>query len=118
MFPGETILEHSIRVSHAIMGRVPEARNKPTIALEESEKTLNYELMMFVIEILTIQDMVDGNTLSLTVGGVKANNLNNLYLRKGAEEHFKLFAGLQNRVCTNLYVWCNGYQLDVKGKGS
>src|SRR5690349_5163534 len=43
------VLEPSIRVSHPVKGRVPEARNKPANQLLEHEKTLYYERMAFTI---------------------------------------------------------------------
>jgi len=109
IFAGETILEPSKRLSHSIKGRIPEAKTKPTHLLEEHEKTLHYERMAFVVEIPTIQDEVDGSTLSLTIGGVKSYNQDNLYSKKGTDEHFKIFIGFKNRVCANLRVWSDGY---------
>ncbi len=70
--------------------------------------------MAFAIEIPTIHDDIDGNKLSLTVGGVKAYNQDNLSARKGADEHFKLFIGFQNKVCTNLCVSTDGFMNDLK----
>jgi hypothetical protein len=116
VFDSETILSPSVRLSHPIKGRVPEAKNKPANQLLEHEKTLYYERMAFIIEIPTIQDEIGGNQLSLTVGGIKAYNLDNLYSRKGADEHFKVFIGFQNKVCTNLCVWTDGYMSDLKVK--
>jgi hypothetical protein len=72
--------------------------------------------MAFVLEIPTIHDEIDGNRLSLTIGGIKAYNLDNLYARKGTDEHFKVFIGFQNKVCTNLCVWTDGYLNDLKVK--
>jgi len=116
IFNGENILKPSIRLSHPVKGRIPEAKNKAAVDLLEHEKTLYYERMAFVIEIPTISDVVDGNTLSLTIGGVKALNLDNLYNKKGADEHFKVFIGFKNTVCTNLCVWTDGYLNDLKVK--
>ncbi len=116
IFPSETVLYPSIRVSHPIKGRIPEAKHKPADQLLESEKTLYYERMAFIIEIPTIYDEVGENTLSLTVGGIKAYNLDNLYSKKGADEHFKIFIGFRNQVCTNLCVWSDGFQGDVRVK--
>ncbi len=116
VYPQETILRPSIRLSHPIKGRVPEAKTKPASDLLEHEKTLYYERMAFIIEVPTIQDDIDGNRLSLTIGGIKAYNQDNLYSRKGADEHFKVFIGFQNKVCTNLCVWTDGYQNDLKVK--
>lgn len=114
VFNGETILSPNIRLSHPIKGRIPEAKNKPAAELQEHEKTLYYERMAFLIEIPSIADEIDGSRLSLTIGGVKALNMDNLYNKKGADEHFKVFIGFQNRVCTNLCVWTDGYMGDLK----
>lgn len=113
-FTGEHILKPVIRLSHPIKGRIPEARNKPAIELLEAEKTLYYERMMFAIEVPSIQDTIDGNTLSLMIGGVKAYNMDNLNSKKGSDEHFKIFIGFKNRVCTNLCVWTDGYMSDIR----
>lgn len=109
IFHGEHILEPAIRLSHPIKGRIPSAKDKPANMLSENERTLFYERMMFCIEVPSIQAEVDGNLLSLTIGGVKSFGEDNLYQRNGGDQHFKLFAGFKNRVCTNLCVWSDGY---------
>jgi hypothetical protein len=114
VFSGNTILKPAVRVSHPIKGRVPEAKDKPAAALLDSERTIYYERMMFTVQVPTISDVVGGNQLSLTLGGVKAYNLDNLYNKKGAEESFKVFIGFQNSVCTNLCVWTDGYSSEMK----
>ena len=116
VFRGEHILTPQVRVSHPIKGRIPDAKGKPASQLQEWEKTLYYERLIFAIEIPSIQAMVGGNTLSLMVGGVKAYNLDNLYNRQGADEHFKVFIGFQNKVCTNTCVWTDGYLGDLRVK--
>ena len=113
---GERILKPSIRLSHPIKGRVPDAKDKPVNQLQDWEKTVYYERMMFAIEIPTITDDIGGQPVTFTLGGVKAYNQDSLYNRKGTDEHFKLFAGFQNRVCTNLSVWSDGYAGDIKVK--
>lgn len=115
-YPTELILMPNIRLSHPIKGRVPDAREKAAKELLEHEKTLYYERMAFIIEIPSVCDEIDGNQLSLTVGGVKAYNLDNLYNKKGADEHFKIFIGFKNTVCTNLCVWSDGFIGDLKVK--
>lgn len=114
IFHGERILKPSIRVSHPIKGRIPEAKDKPANQLHEWEKTLFYERMMFAIEVPSMQAEVGGNTLSLTIGGVKAYNQDNLYSRNQSEQHFKLFIGFKNKVCTNLCIWTDGLMSDVR----
>jgi hypothetical protein len=47
--------------------------------LSEQEKTLYYERMAFVIEIPEISEVINGNKLSLAIGGVRAYNQENLY---------------------------------------
>ena len=118
IFQGERILKPNIRVSHPIKGRVPEAKDKAANQLLDWEKTLYFERMMFVIEIPSIQTEIDGNILSLTIGGVKAYNQDNLYSRSQCDQHFKIFIGFQNKVCTNMCVWSDGYMDDVKVKSS
>jgi hypothetical protein len=116
LFPNESILAPAIRVSHPIKGRIPEAKDKRAKDLLPHEETLYFERMMFVVEIPTIRDSINGNELSLTIGGVKSYNLDNLYNRKGADEHFKIFIGFQNKVCCNLCVWSDGLVLNLKAK--
>ncbi|WP_242478755.1 DUF3871 family protein [Hymenobacter lapidiphilus] len=114
VFRGEQVLAPQIRVSHPIKGRIPDAKDKPAKDLQDWERTLYYERMMFAVEIPTIFDEIGGNRLTLIVGGVKAYNLDNLYNRKGAVEHFKLFVGFENMVCTNLCVRTDGFMGDLR----
>ncbi|MER2997384.1 DUF3871 family protein [Pontibacter populi] len=114
IFSGEQIQAPLIRCSHPIKGRIPEAKDKPANQLLDWEKTLYYERMMFLLEIPSITNTIDGNQLTLTIGGVKAYNLDNLYNKKGAAEHFKVFIGFNNMVCTNLCVRTDGYLADLK----
>lgn len=114
IFPKEDIHQPLIRVSHPIKGRIPDAKDKPAHLLTEEEKTLYYERMAFIMEIPTISEDINGNRLSLTIGGIKAYNLDNLYSRKGAEEHFKIFIGFQNKVCTNLCISTDGFKSDLR----
>jgi hypothetical protein len=116
IFGDGDVASPKIRVSHPIKGRVPEARNKPASELKEWEKTLYYERMMFIMEIPANYDEVDGTCLTLTVGGVKAYNLENLYNRVGSDQHFKVFIGFKVSVCTNLCVHTDGFIADLKVK--
>ena len=116
IFSSERILEPSVRLSHPIKGRIPEAKDKAALELQDWEKTLYYERMMFAIEIPSIQETIDGNNLSLTIGGVRAYSQDNLYGKKGTDQHFKVFIGFQNRVCTNLCVWTDGFMGDLRVK--
>lgn len=113
LYNEDTVLDPVVRVSHPVKGRIPDAKDKTADQLLEHEKTLYYERMMFVIEIPSYQVEIDGNILSLTVGGVKSYGEDNLYSRNMGDQHFKLFIGFQNKVCANLCVWTDGLRDDV-----
>ncbi len=107
VFSHHQITEPEVRISHQIKGRIPSAIHKPVKELLENEKTIYYERMAFIIRIPSITDTINGNTLSLTIGGVRAYNTENLYSRKTIEK-FKFFVGFQNMVCCNLCVSSDG----------
>jgi Domain of unknown function, B. Theta Gene description (DUF3871) len=112
-FPQEQILEPAVRVSHPIKGRIPSAVGKLAHELQEYEKTLYYERMVFIYEVPSIEDTVNGNKMSLTVGGVRAYNFENLYGKK-TEERFKVFIGFKNWVCINLSVTSDGFREELR----
>lgn len=112
-FDGHSVKEPEIRVSHVVKGRIPEAIGKSVKELQEHEKTIYYERMAFAITIPSITELVNGNRLSLTVGGVRAYNHENLYSKKNVEK-FKVFIGFQNLVCTNLCVSTDGYADELR----
>jgi len=114
-FSGERILKPAIRVSHPIKGRIPEAMGKAVLDLKEEEKTVYYERMAFLIEFPNIAETINGNKLSLSIGGVRAYNHENLYSRK-IEEHFKVFIGFKNCVCTNLCISTDGFKREIRVK--
>jgi hypothetical protein len=113
MFPDFTPAEPDIRVSHNIKGRIPSAIEKPAKELLESEKTLYYERCAFLIELHQSKEVINGNTLTLSVGGVRSYNQENLYSKKSVEK-FKIFIGYQNKVCTNLCVSTDGFSNEVR----
>ena len=116
VFRGEGFLKPNVRLSHPIKGRIPEAKNKPANVLMEHEKTLYYERMAFIVEVPTISTEIGGNRLNLSIGGVKAYNLDNLNNKSGAPQTFKIFVGFKNMVCTNLCVSTDGLIGNLKVK--
>jgi len=115
VFPGERILKPDIRVSHPVKGRIPEAKDKPAKDLQEYEKTIYYERLAFMIEFPDICDIIDGNRVCMTVGGIKNYSSDNLSGRK-SDESFKVLIGFQNKICLNLCVWSDGVVGDLKVK--
>lgn len=101
-------LQAEIRVSHTVKGRIPSAIHKKASELLEHEKTIYYERMAFAIEIPGFTRVIGGNELTLTVGGVRAYNHENLYNKKSLE-HFKFFIGFKNMVCCNMCISSDGY---------
>jgi len=106
-------LKKEIRVSHMIKGRIPSAIGKPAKELLEHEKTLYYDRMAFVIEIPEISQVINGNRLNLSIGGVRAYNQENLYGKKSIEK-FKVFIGFQNTVCLNLCISTDGLAESIR----
>lgn len=113
IFPNEIIEEPEIRVSHQIKGRTPDAIHIPVKDLQDHQKTTYYERMAFIIRIPSITETINGNTLALTVGGVRALNTENLYNKKTYEK-FKIFIGFQNMVCCNLCISTDGFKEELK----
>ena len=107
------ILKPDIRTSHVIKGRIPNAIGKPAKELLEHEKTIYYERMAFIIEVPEISEVINGNKLNLTIGGVRSYNQENLFSKKAVEK-FKVFIGFQNTVCTNLCISTDGLKEDIR----
>ena len=112
-FPREALSAPSVRVSHVVKGRTPEAIHKPVSQLLDSDKTIYYERMMFCFDIPSIYQDIDGSRLNLTIGGVRAYNEQNLYSKKSPEK-FKVFIGFKNMVCCNLCVSTDGYKASIR----
>ncbi|MGE8532997.1 MAG: DUF3871 family protein [Chryseobacterium sp.] len=113
VFSHQSFMQPEIRVSHQIKGRTPDAIYKNAKDLLDHERTQYFERMAFIIRIPGITDSINGNELSLTVGGVRAYNQENLYNKKTFEK-FKFFIGFQNKVCCNLCVWSDGFVDDMR----
>lgn len=113
VFSHHTIEVPEIRVSHQVKGRTSDAIHKSVKELLEHEKTQYFERMAFIIRIPSITENINGNEVSLTVGGVRAYNQENLYNRKTYEK-FKFFIGFKNMVCCNLCISTDGYQDEMR----
>jgi hypothetical protein len=113
VFSESRVLQPNIRISHTIKGRTPSAIGKPIKDLRPEEKTIYYQRCAFMIEVPAIRENVNNNALSLTIGGARALNKENLYTKRSLER-FKVFIGFKNSVCTNLCISNDGANLDIK----
>ena len=73
-YQGESITTPSIRVSHIVRGRTPDALGKKASELLECEKTQFYQRMAFAFTIPTIYETSEGHRLELCVGGDRNYN--------------------------------------------
>lgn len=96
-----------IRVSHPIIGRVPSAQHKKASELLDEEKTVFYQRMAWVCHVKNLTRAINGQTVHLCIGGVRAYNEDKLYNRQSPQK-FKIFVGWQVRVCSNLMLTCDG----------
>lgn len=112
-FPNHVFDKPEIRVSHEIKGRIPEAIQKQAKDLLDHERTQYFERMAFIIRIPSITETINGNEMSLVIGGVRSYNLENLYSKKSFEK-FKFFVGFQVKVCCNLCVSTDGFAEEMR----
>ena len=112
-FSGARILKPNIRISHVIKGRVPSAIGKSVKELRPEEKTIYYQRCAFMMEVPSLSENVNNNKLSLSIGGVRALNQENLYSKRSLEK-FKVFIGFKNQVCTNLCISTDGLNTDIR----
>ena len=96
-----------LRVSHPIIGRVPSAQHKKASELRDDEKTTFYQRMAFCAHVKNLTRTINGETVHLCIGGVRAYNEDKLYNRQSTMK-FKIFVGWQVRVCSNLMLTCDG----------
>ena len=67
---------------------------------------------------LSLKYQIGEDELSLTIGGIKAFNQDNLYSTKSTLEQFKVFIGFQNKVCTNLCIATDGLNAAMKANSA
>ena len=114
-YNGEQVDEPLIRCSHIIRGRTPEAIHKKTSELQPHDKTMYYERMAFCINIPSICQEVCGNTLNLSVVGVKSYAKDNLNGKMTAQK-FSLAVSFNNQVCCNQCIFTDGFRNDLHAR--
>lgn len=107
------ITKPQLRVSHMIKGRTPDALKIPTKDLEDHQKTIYYERVAWVSKIPSHTKTINGNEVSLCIGGVKSYSTDNLH-SKHSVQRFKMFIGYVNKICTNLCISTDGFKDEIK----
>jgi hypothetical protein len=115
VFVGERITSPDIRLSHPVLGRTPEAKDKPAKELLSHEKTIFYDRLAFLLEVPGIHTYIDGKRLNLTIGGVRCYSGENLMSRT-YEQTFKVAIGMTCKVCTNLCISSDGLVKELRAK--
>lgn len=99
--------EPQIRVSHPISGRTPDAIGLKAAELREDQKTLFYQRLAWICRVKNITKEIDGKTIHLCIGGVRAYNEDRLYARKNPEK-MRVFVSWTVKLCSNLMLQCQG----------
>ena len=113
-YQGESITAPSIRVSHIVRGRTPDALGKKASELLECEKTQFYQRLAFAFTIPTIYETIEGHRLELCVGGVRNYNDLNLYRSSKGVEKFSVFVGWRVVICSNQVLTGQGVKLSLE----
>lgn len=95
------------RVSHPIIGRIPSAQNKKRADLTPEEQTIFYQRLAWIAHITTVSTSVNGQQVSLTIGGTRSYHEDKLYAKQNPQ-HFRIFIGFRVRVCSNMMLTCDG----------
>jgi len=111
-FSGEQI--ESIRCSHIVRGRIPQALGKKASELLECEKTQFYQRLAFAFTIPTIYETINGQKLELCVGGVRNYSDLNLYRSTKGLEKFSCFIGWRVRICSNQVLTGEGVKFSME----
>ena len=113
-YQDETISTPSIRVSHIVRGRTPDALGKKASELLECEKTQFYQRLAFAFTIPSIYETINGQKLELCIGGVRNYNDLNLYRASKGVEKFSVFVGWRVCICSNQILTGQGVKLSME----
>lgn len=107
IFGSGNITGAETRCSHPIIGRIPSAQHKKASELLEEEKTIFYQRLAWIAQVCNFTSSINGQSVSLTVGGTRSYHEDKLYARQNPQ-HFRLFIGFRVRVCSNMMLTCDG----------
>lgn len=107
IFGNDNVSLPELRVSHPIIGRIPSAQHKKANELMENEKTIFYQRLAWIAQISSLTTFVNGQAVSLTIGGTRSYHEDKLY-GKQVPQKFRIFIGFRVRVCSNMMLTCDG----------
>lgn len=107
IFGAGNITTAETRCSHPIIGRIPSAQHKKASELRDDEKTIFYQRLAWIAQITTMTSAINGQQVSLTIGGTRSYSEDKLYTRQNPQ-HFRLFIGYRVRVCSNMMLTTDG----------
>ena len=107
IFGQGNITQAETRCSHPIIGRIPSAQHKKASELRDDEKTIFYQRLAWIAHITTLTSSINGQSVSLTIGGTRSYHEDKLYARQNPQ-HFRIFIGFRVRVCSNMMLTCDG----------
>lgn len=103
VFHGESFGLPTIRCSHKIEGRKPEAKFKSKDQIQPSDLTRFWQRAAFCIEIPSITTNICGEPVVLTVGGTSSLHDVNLFSKRSSR-HFSYFVSFKCRICSNQMI--------------
>lgn len=107
IFGQGNVTSAEVRVSHPIIGRIPSAQHKNTSQITEDERTVFFMRQAWIAHITTMNTSINGQQVSLTIGGTRSYHEDKLYARQNPQ-HFRIFIGFRVRVCSNMMLTCDG----------
>lgn len=107
IFGAGNITTAETRCSHPIIGRIPSAQHKKASELRDDEKTIFYQRLAWIAHITTLTSSINGQQVSLTIGGTRSYAEDKLYARQNPQ-HFRIFIGFRVRVCSNMMLTTDG----------
>lgn len=107
IFSQGNIATAETRCSHPIIGRIPSAQHKKASELTDEEKTIFFQRLAWIAHITTLTSSINGQEVSLTIGGTRSYAEDKLYARQNPQ-HFRILIGFRVRVCSNMVLTCDG----------
>ena len=107
VFGHGNVTQAETRCSHPIIGRIPSAQHKKASELSDDERTVFYQRLAWIAQVKTLTSEINGQEVSLTIGGTRSYHEDKLYARQNPQ-HFRVFIGYRVRVCSNMMLTCDG----------